>query len=169
MVDAGLGAESMAAEMKKLNIDPKEVTALLLTHTDSDHIGGVALFSNAKIYMHKDEEQMIDGRNGKFPFIRFHWKYGPYNLVSDNDTLLLEGLRVKVIHTPGHTPGSCCFLINGSDLAVGDNLAIHNGVISTFNDFFNMDTRQQAAALAEIPELHTAKYILSAHYGILRH
>jgi len=32
------------------------------------------------------------------------WKYGPCMLIDGNDTLVLDGLNVRVFHTPGHTP-----------------------------------------------------------------
>lgn len=168
MVDAGLDGDGVLAEMAKLGISPADVHALFLTHTDSDHTGAAGMVPNAKIYIHKDEEQMINGQNGKFPFVRFHWHYPPYSLLSDTDTLTVDGVSIQVIHMPGHTPGSCSYLINHVDLAVGDNLAIENGKIIPFNDFFNMDSRVQANSIASTKELHTAKYILSAHYGILK-
>ncbi len=167
LIDAGLGTNSLAAELNKLNIQPDDVTALLLTHTDGDHIGAVGAFRNAKIFMHKDEEQMINGTNGKFFFSRTKWKFGPYTLLNSNDTLTVDGVKVKILPLPGHTPGSCCYLINNDYLAVGDNLALKNGKITHFNDFFNMDTPKQEAALQNTPEIQTAKHILTAHFGVL--
>lgn len=168
MVDAGIDADGVLAEMAKLGIRPADVTALFLTHTDSDHTAAAGVLPNAKIYMHRDEEQMINGQNGKFPFIRFHWHYAPYTLLNDNDSLDVDGVSVKVLHMPGHTPGSCSFLMNNSDLTVGDNLSIVGGKIQPFNDFFNMDSRLQASSLAKFPELQTASYVLSAHYGMVK-
>ena len=168
MVDAGMNEGTMKEQLAELDIQPEQVTALLLTHTDSDHTGAVALFKNAKIFMHRDEEQMINGKNGKFFFIRMKWKYGPYVLLDGNQTLDLDGLNVRVIHTPGHTPGSCCFLIDNKYLAVGDNLAYTNGRFEHFVDFFNMDTRRQEESIRALPDLKSIKYILTAHYGVIK-
>ena len=41
--------------------------------------------------------------------------------VKEGDELELAGLKVKVLHTPGHTPGSVCYLIEG-ELFTGDTL-----------------------------------------------
>lgn len=60
MVDAGVSEENFKAQMDGLGIQPDQVTTILLTHTDSDHTGAMGLFKNAKVYMHKDEEQMVN-------------------------------------------------------------------------------------------------------------
>ncbi|MEI7491780.1 MAG: C45 family autoproteolytic acyltransferase/hydrolase [Bacteroidota bacterium] len=168
MVDAGVNEENFKAQMDKLGIQPEQVTTILLTHTDSDHIAAMALFKNAKVYMHKEEEQMVNGKNGKFFFLRVHWKYGPYILLNDRDTLNIAGLRIQIIHTPGHSPGSCCYLFNHEYLATGDNVAYKNGKFIHFGDFANMDTPTQEAALKKLPELYTTPVILMAHHGIVR-
>ncbi|MEI6901470.1 MAG: MBL fold metallo-hydrolase [Bacteroidota bacterium] len=169
MIDAGIDENSFLEGMKILGIATSDVHTLLLTHTDSDHTGAAGLFKNAKIYMHKEEEQMINGENGKFFFIRAKWKYAPYILLQNNDTLSMDGLKIKVFHTPGHTPGSCCFLIGKDYLTTGDNLAYKDGKFSHFNDFFNMDTKQQEISIKRLPNLDSIKYIMTAHYGIIRH
>ena len=169
LVDAGFAESSFKTELDKLGIDPSQINNLLLTHTDGDHIGATGLFRNCKIYMHKDEEQMVNGQNGKFFFLHTKWKYGPYTLFSSNDTLVLDGIRVKIFHTPGHTPGSCCFLIGKDYLITGDNLRYNDGKISHFNDSFNMNTKQQEESIKSLPNFDSIKYILTAHYGIVKH
>ena len=168
MIDAGMSKENIGKQLEKLGIPPGQVTTLLLTHTDSDHTGAVGLFKNALVYMHKDEEQMINGKNGKFFFLRIKWKYGPYTLLNSNDTLSFGNLHVKIIHTPGHTPGSCCYLVNNDYLLAGDNLSYKNGKFGHFVDFFNMDTKQQVEAIKALPDLKSIKYILTAHFGVIR-
>ena len=167
MVDAGFTAEGVKAELDKLGIPADGITTLLLTHTDGDHIGAVGLFKDPKIYMHKDEEQMINGTNGKF-FMHPKWKFGPYILLNSNDTLTIDGLKIKIIHTPGHTPGSCCYMIGKDYLLTGDNLAYKNGEFGHFNNFFNMDTKEQEASIKTLPDLKSIPFILTAHYGIIR-
>jgi len=168
MIDAGMDAQKFKTELAKLRIQPNQVNCILLTHTDSDHTGAIGLFPMARIYMHKDEVQMINGENGKFPLVRFKWKYGPYTLFGSNDSLRLDGLKIKVFHTPGHTPGSCCFLIGSDYLATGDNLIYKDGKIIPFEDFFNMDTKTQAVAIKILPDPSTLKYLLTSHQGVLR-
>ena len=167
MIDAGLDEKIFRNELGKLGIEPGQVSIILLTHTDSDHTGAVGLFKNAGIYMHRDEEQMINGKNGKYFFLRMKWKYGPYLLFNSNDTLMLAGLKIRVFHTPGHTPGSCSFLVGSDYLATGDNLAYIDGKFGHFVDFFNMDTKAQEISIKTLPSPDTMKYVLTAHHGVI--
>ena len=68
--DAGYKKKAISSELAKLDIEPDEITHVFLTHSDIDHIGGIELFKNAKIYLSVDEEQMILGKTMRFPFIR---------------------------------------------------------------------------------------------------
>jgi glyoxylase-like metal-dependent hydrolase (beta-lactamase superfamily II) len=168
MTDAGIDTRIFRKEMEKLGIKPEDITTLLLTHTDSDHTGSIPLFNNITVYLHREEEQMINGTNGKTKYSRTKWKYGPYNLLNDNDSLTIDGLRIKVIHTPGHTPGSVCYLIGDDYLVSGDNLIMVNGKYDHFVEKFNMNTAEQTESLKILPDPGTFKYILTAHYGIFK-
>jgi glyoxylase-like metal-dependent hydrolase (beta-lactamase superfamily II) len=168
MVDAGIGKGSFLAELKKLGISPDQITTILLTHTDTDHTGSIGLFRNPEIYMHKDEEQMINGTTSKMPPFKNKWKYGPYHLFNSNDTLRIDGLTIRIIHTPGHTPGSVCYIINNDYLLTGDNCIVVNGKAEHFVKKFNMNTEQQIQSIKSLPDLKSFKYILMAHNGIIR-
>ncbi|HUX95018.1 MAG TPA: MBL fold metallo-hydrolase [Bacteroidales bacterium] len=168
MVDAGINAKNFSKELSKTGLLPEQITTLLLTHTDSDHIGATGLLKNADIYMHKDEEQMINGSTGKTKFSKTVWKYGPYKLLNNNENLILNGLNVKIIHTPGHTPGSSCYVIGKDYLVTGDNLVIVNGKYEHFVDKYNMDTPEQEKSLKMLPEPGTFKYIMTGHNGIIK-
>jgi glyoxylase-like metal-dependent hydrolase (beta-lactamase superfamily II) len=168
MVDAGFGQGNFNSELSKLGIAPEKITSILLTHTDSDHTGSIGLFTNPKIYLHKDEEQMINGQTAKMGPFKTKWKYGPYLLFGSNDTLNIDGLKIRIIHTPGHTPGSVCFVINDDYLLTGDNLVVVNGKAEHFVDKFNMNTLQQIESIRALPDLKSFKYILMAHHGIIK-
>ena len=168
MVDAGLNRKNFRKEMEKVGINPDLVTTLLLTHTDGDHIGATSLFKNVSIYMHRDEEQMINGTTGKTKFHKAKWKFGPYLLLNDNDTLTRDGLKIKILHTPGHTPGSSCYIIGNDYLVSGDNLIVTNGRYEHFLEMFNMNTSQQLESIKLLPEPSTYRYILTGHNGIIK-
>ena len=168
MVDAGLGKKNIKEALDKVGINPDQITTLLLTHTDGDHTGATDLFKNTVIYMHHDEEQMINGTMGKTIFSKTKWKYGPYKLLNSNDTMTLDGLKIKVLHTPGHTPGSSCYIIGKDYLVSGDNLVVKNGKYEHFTDKFNMNTQQQIESLKLLPDPATFKYILTGHNGIVK-
>jgi hydroxyacylglutathione hydrolase len=168
LFDAGISKKTFNNELKKLGINPDQIVAILLTHTDSDHTGAIPLFNNATIYMHRDEEQMINGTNGKTKFSKTKWKYGPYRLLSSNETLTIDGLRIRVLHTPGHTPGSSCYIPGNDYLVTGDNLIVSNGRYVQFVEKFNMDTKEQIESLKLLPPPGSFKYILTGHLGIVK-
>jgi len=168
LIDAGIGGKLFSEEMKKLGIREDKITTLLLTHTDGDHTGATSLFKNASIYLHRDEEQMINGTTGKTKFSKTKWKYGPYTLLNNNDSLTLDGLKIKVLQTPGHTPGSVCYIIGNEYLVTGDNLIVANGKYEHFTDQFNMNTPEQQESLKRLPDPDSFMYILTSHNGIVK-
>jgi glyoxylase-like metal-dependent hydrolase (beta-lactamase superfamily II) len=168
MVDAGITKQNFRSELMKLGISTDQIKTILLTHTDSDHTGSISLFNNPAIYIHRDEEQMINGTTGKTKFFKTKWKYGSYTLLNSNDILIIDGLKIKIIHTPGHTPGSVCYEIGKDYLLTGDNTIVVNGKYEQFTDKFNMDTPLQIESLKTLPTVNKFKYILTAHYGIVK-
>jgi glyoxylase-like metal-dependent hydrolase (beta-lactamase superfamily II) len=167
LIDAGISEKNFSIELAKTGIKPDQITTLLLTHTDGDHIGATGLFKNAAIYLHKEEEQMINGTTGKTKFSKTKWKYGPYKLLESDETVKLNGINVKIIHTPGHTPGSSCYIIGEDYLVTGDNLIVSDGKYVHFVEKFNMDTPEQEKSLTTLPDPGTFKYILTGHNGIV--
>jgi glyoxylase-like metal-dependent hydrolase (beta-lactamase superfamily II) len=168
MVDAGIGESNFKKELDKTGIEPDKITTLLLTHTDGDHIGATGLFKNAMIYMHKDEKQMIDGTTGKTRLSKTIWRFGPYKLLSNNDILSIDGLRIRIIHTPGHTPGSSCYIIGNDYLVTGDNLIFSNGKYEHFLERFNMNTPEEIESIKKLPDPTTFRFILTGHNGVTR-
>ncbi|HEX6439391.1 MAG TPA: MBL fold metallo-hydrolase [Candidatus Binatia bacterium] len=104
--------------------DEMEITHALVTHTHPDHVGGgfagmeiagaTELLDKckAKVVVHKAEAEFIKGLS-------------PSDLIkTDNgDKVDVGGLEVQLMHTPGHTPGSQCFLVENRVVS-GDTLFI---------------------------------------------
>ncbi|WP_425803036.1 MBL fold metallo-hydrolase [Desulfitobacterium sp. Sab5] len=138
---------------------------LFLTHSDYDHSGGIDLFPNAKIYLPKAEEQMIT-RITPRRFWIYNWPIKrKYEMVSDNDITNLGPTKVQAILTPGHTPGSTCYLINNSMLFTGDNLRLNNGKAQPFSALQNMDTKTQKESLKKLALLKNVEILCTAHSG----
>jgi len=126
MFDAGNNENKVIKELTALGIKTEEVHTVLLTHSDGDHIAALGVLKNAEIYMHRDEKQMVDGTTPRLGSIR-EWEFGDYKLFESNQLIETGSLSIKVVHTPGHTPGSCCFIINDQYFITGDNLFIADG------------------------------------------
>jgi len=167
MVDAGMNRNRVLEELAKLKINPYDILAIVLTHSDKDHRGGIRAFTNAKIFLHEDEEQMITGETARF-FFKTRWSYDNYNLIRSDELLNINVFLVKVLHTPGHTPGSCCFIVNDNYLLTGDNLIIEDGKYVHFFNMVNMDTETQEKSIKNLPDPNEFEYILTSHTGITK-
>lgn len=135
------------------------VTALFLTHADMDHAGGLMSarppFPHAEVYLHQQEEGMLLGQRKRFRLgpVPFHnpVKYqGAYHLLRDGETINHQGIRVEIIHAPGHTPGHSCYLVDDQVLFTGDCLSLREGKGYAFFDFFNMNTAQNLHSLCQL-------------------
>jgi glyoxylase-like metal-dependent hydrolase (beta-lactamase superfamily II) len=163
-IDAGNDIDIVKAGLKKLNIDPDKVSAVLLTHSDGDHIAALKLFKNAKIYMANEEIHMMNGDNHKF--LWFNNKLNAdYTPLEDWQIITINNTKMQGILTPGHSTGSMCFLLNDKYLFVGDAASLKDGKIAKPNEFFSMDIETAKKSLSKITVLPDAEYIFTSHYG----
>lgn len=107
--------------------DDYEITGALITHYHPDHCGG-SLFGlevegaaallerkSVPLYVNKHEAEGLKKVTGVSD--------SDLHKVDDSDTLDLGDLQIRFVHTPGHTPGSQCFLIDNR-LVAGDTLFV---------------------------------------------
>ena len=83
---------------------------ILMTHNHMDHVDALAALKsalNVPLAAHEDDA-------GGLPV-------KPEQFLNDGDTISFGEIQLKVLHTPGHTPGSLCFL-TGSYLISGDTI-----------------------------------------------
>jgi len=164
-IDAGNDIKVIASELKKLNIDPEKVIAVMLTHSDGDHVGALKLFKNAKIYLSKEEEQMINGKTARMLNRYNKIDTKSYALVDDQQTIQIGKIRIKGILTPGHTPGSMSYLVNDTYLFVGDAFGLKDGKVDKPNKVYTNDMKTAIQSLDKISNLPHAEYIFTAHTG----
>ena len=108
------------------------LAAVLLTHGHVDHTGGsgeLARGTGASVYVHPDDDfltlhpvEQVRAMFGMTPPGTYEVPEKIDGLV-DGDRLDIAGLSLEVRHTPGHTPGHCCFYIEDQEtLFSGDQL-----------------------------------------------
>jgi len=104
--------------------DEMEITHAFVTHTHPDHVGGgfagmeidgvteLLEKCKAKVVVHKAEAEFLKGLSSSDM------------IKSDNgDKVDVGGVEIQLMHTPGHTPGSQCFLVDGRVIS-GDTMFI---------------------------------------------
>ena len=163
--DGGNDIKIISEELKKLDINPDKIVAIFLTHTDADHNAAIKLFENAKIYLSKEEEQMINGKTSRFFIFGNSIGTNEYELVDNQEIISIGNLKIQGILTSGHTAGSMCFLVDDKYLFTGDALSLKNGQIDSFPGFFNMDIEKATESIEKITTLPKAEYIFTAHFG----
>lgn len=164
-IDAGNNMEAIAAGLKKLSIDPDKVKAILLTHTDGDHVAAIKLFPHAALYLSREEEQMINGKTARKLIKHNSIDTKVYTMLEDGQTIKIRNLTLQGILTPGHTPGSMSYLINDKYLFVGDAFGLKNGKVDKPNEFFTMDMPTAIKSFDKIAHLPQVEYIFTAHTG----
>jgi glyoxylase-like metal-dependent hydrolase (beta-lactamase superfamily II) len=101
---------------------------VLVTHAHPDHVNGLEELleaTDAKVYLNEAEPGYLS-EMGKFFQMSVEFlkrRSGNIQLVSDNEEVQVGKVLVRCLHTPGHTPGSQCFLI-GKTLFSGDTLFV---------------------------------------------
>jgi hydroxyacylglutathione hydrolase len=168
-IDAGNNKDNIQQELRKLAIDPVKIDAILLTHSDGDHVAGISLFKNASVYFSEQEEQLLNGEKSRF-FI-FGNKIDSENpkLVKDQQVMNIAGIKIQCFLTPGHTPGSMSYLVNDTLLFTGDALRLNQGEIGKFYRFFNMDTKTATESIGRIIRIPGVRYVFTSHNGYTYH
>ena len=131
LIDAGAGKSlsQLLRNIEMLGLNPANISHLILTHCHIDHIGSAPFFNKrykTKIVIHKlDAEAVETGDSLKTAANWYGTAFPPTKvdrMLSGSQEILKFGQQeLHCLHTPGHTPGSTCYLAN-SVCFVGDTL-----------------------------------------------
>ena len=176
LIDTGLGISDISAEVRKITDKP---IIAVPTHVHWDHIGGLRNFP--EFCVHELETDWIDGN---FPlsneFVRkmivkdnnlthvinvdnyavFQGK--PSGILKDEDIIDLGNRKIRVFHTPGHSPGHMCFFEEETGyLFTGD--LIYKGTL--FANYESTDPEKYLESVQKIAKLYV-KRIFPAHHSL---
>lgn len=125
LVDAGEFSSEIEKELRDKGVEKLEY--ILLTHGHYDHIMGVKALEEVfggKVVIHEDDNPYLGNGMLSLAFFRGYNEedYPEADMLVTDETVLPFGdEKIRVIHTPGHTPGSICYEI-GDILFTGDTL-----------------------------------------------
>lgn len=124
VIDPGASPKKLAEKIREEGCAP---VAILLTHGHFDHATGaeeLAAEFDIPIYAYEDEKETLEDSN-----LNVSWMIGEQKVfhanvfVKDEQELLLAGFHIRVLFTPGHTRGGCCYYLPYEDvLFSGDTL-----------------------------------------------
>jgi len=125
-IDTGLDGDDLIAFLTRNRLNP---VATILTHGHIDHIVGVTAlrhhFPKTRVYIHEwDADMLTDPHANLSSLAGLSFTTEPADvLLRDGDTVDEAGIHLKVLHTPGHTPGGICLYAESDGVAfVGDTL-----------------------------------------------
>ncbi len=160
-VDIGSSPDAL---LEFLTANHLTLKAILLTHGHYDHIGGVEevrAATGAQVYIHEADVPMLADA-----FLNHAAQISPvpfravaeYRTVTDGETITVGSRTFTVLHTPGHTSGSVCFLTEDVMLS-GDTL--FRGSIGRTD--LGGNVQEMRASLKKLCELEGEYTVLSGH------
>lgn len=191
VIDTGVSGiwKELEPELASMGRSLADVRGVLLTHGDSDHVGFAERLRGehgVPVFIHEADAPRARGEEKKpnvglgpwkiGPLARFMWygmlrggfrttRIGEVRTLTDGETLDLPG-NPRVIHTPGHSPGSAAYFMPAHKAVfVGDALTtghVLTGVLGPQPAPFTQDPAQAAASLDRIASLD-ATWVLPGH------
>lgn len=170
LIDSGVaGAQSVIFDyIRKNGRNPNEISSLILSHAHPDHIGSARVIKEAtdcEILCHPSEKEWVEDvekQKRERPLPGFDSLVIGSALVDglleDGDvTYIQEGMECKVIHTPGHSPGSISLffehekvLFSGDALPVPEDLPLYDDIAAC------------AASIKKLKAIEGAEILLSS-------
>ncbi|MGC4118419.1 MAG: MBL fold metallo-hydrolase [Myxococcales bacterium] len=148
------GAAVLAA-LGKRGLGADAVKAILLTHGDKDHTGGVLAFPRAAVLALAADVPLAEGRELRM----LQWLFSPKDTgvrvgraLADGEAVDVQGVSFRVFAVPGHTRGSAAFLARGV-LFLGDSAeTAADGALAPAKRLTSDDLAQNRDSLAKLAQ-----------------
>jgi hydroxyacylglutathione hydrolase len=130
IIDTGLQSGRLIEFLRQHSLNP---VAVVLTHGHPDHAAGVAAlrdnFPDIKVYIHKlDAEMLTEAQSMGIP-MGGTFSTGPTDLLIEAEGVIEQaGIKLQILHTPGHTPGGICLYSEDEGIVFTDDTLFADSV-----------------------------------------
>lgn len=167
LIDIGSGTflEEMLRQMEEYEIEPNSIKKVILTHSHYDHVGGCKKFkekTNTKFFIHEKDKDAVE--NGEVLEEVFGGEYDPIKVdgtLEEEDVISTDEYGFKVLHTPGHTPGSICLWDKNKNILISGDTLFIDGFGSTDHKGGNKEKLMKS--LKKIKKLNEIEVLLPGH------
>jgi hydroxyacylglutathione hydrolase len=155
-------------QIRQLGFNLDQVKWVLLTHMHGDHAQSAGAYEKrgSVVFIHQDDAEAVTGRKKMVAAMPDKPVAQP-TVFADGDKLKFGNLELSAIHTPGHTPGGCCFTVDWEHnrvLVSGDIVLDYGRHAWMGADYCNWD--QYLASLWKLynhPEAKESEVLLPGH------
>ena len=166
IIDPGYGGEKVLDGAELHGLRP---AAILFTHMHFDHIMGTneinaSLPSPLPMYIHKLDKCGLTEPSLNLSSMAYGTDYkveGDVTTFEDGDVLVFGGTEFRIVHTPGHTPGSSCFEVAKESLMFTGDTLFHGSMGRT--DFPGGDFGAMKSSLARLAKYPTEYRLYPGH------
>ena len=150
IIDAGLGAGKLINFLKEHELNP---LAVVLTHGHIDHIAGVAAlrteFPDIRVHIHKlDADMLTEPHTNLSAMTGGNFSIEPAEFSLDEQSIIEQaGVKLSVLHTPGHTRGGICLYSEDEGIVFTDDALFADSIGRT--DFPNGNMSQLLNGIKE--------------------
>jgi N-acyl homoserine lactone hydrolase len=157
--------QTLASQLAEIGVAPSQITVLAFSHSHGDHVGNGNLFTDATLYIQQAEYDAAFGPEpGKYGMVP-----ATYDKLRASKTVKLNGDfdvfgdgSVKIISTPGHTPGHQSLLVHlpktGAVVLSGDVAHFQENFDNRRVPGFNFNIEQSKASLDKVDALVKAEH-----------
>ena len=163
IIDPGVPVDSLVRVVEKLGIT--RIHLIIATHGHFDHVfyaGALSKLYSTELLIHEIDSKLLNRNKFLAEYLYHDTLVLPdsFKFVRNDSILkLTEELEIKILHTPGHTKGSLCFLV-GDLLITGDTL-FKNTIGRT--DFPESSAKDMEGSLIKLAKLPGDYVVLPGH------
>ena len=180
LIDTGIAGSFpiVRKTLETYGIEPHAVSLIIITHCHGDHTGDIARIrehTGARIAIHRSEGGLLEeGKNAEVrPVTLFGRIFSLFarskpaagakpDILIDRELSLDEfGVHGKVLHTPGHTPGSVSVALGSGDVFIGDSLMRFNAKQAPKLPMFATDLEEVKKGISMLLSLSPKRFYLS--------